>query len=269
MENEVPLSPIEHSFKKDSASSARVVVGSNEIPEEEALLLASMHSDSVKKRRRATLSILGIIFISVSLILIFTPLKKTEENPFEEKIPVSSLIRTDASYQIDLPNESELESMRSKTFTGANGISSIDIKINSVSAKFNALSPLVSERFLKNLEGANVTDYMYGLYTNESKTSFPFIAISTDNHEAMSSAMLQAERTMYTDLGFILHLSPSSENETRRFESNTSVRNPLRELKNVDSEVILLYGFPREDLVLITTNEDAYNAIKARILAGY
>lgn len=270
METEpVSSSAVLHSFKEDSVRQAQHIVGSDAVPKEEALLLASMHAAAKKTRRQNFLAIAGILFVAIALVLVFAPLKKTEEPDLNEVSPVSSIIRANASYAITLPNESELGTFRSQSFAGAPGISSIEIRKNGQAVSFFQLVPLLPERLLKNFETARVTDYLYGLYTPEGSASLPFLIIQTDNHEALAGALRTEERTLYTDLGTLFHLPTNPENETRQFESNDSVRSPVRFIQTAEGNALLVYGFPREDILIITVSFDAYAAVRERALLGY
>jgi hypothetical protein len=81
--------------------------------------------------------------------------------------------------------------------------------------------------------------------------------------------MLEVERTMYNDLSTIFMLPNENENELLQFVSGDSVRVPTRILQNRNGDILLVYGFPMDNIVLVTTSTASYNAIRNRMLIGY
>lgn len=270
---EIPQSTsprIVHSLKQDTIESAQEIVGSTSVPADEALLLAGMHAVSKRKRRTGILAILGVIFMVLGLLVFFLPEQfLKQEEIIAEQSPVIQLLKTDAVYTLQMPSSAEVSILREKSFSGALGISEIKIVANETKVPFVELLTFLPERFMKYIESATITDYLYGMYTDASNQSVPFLLLETKNRDILETNLLVAERTMYTDFANLFHLPINSGNEARRFEPYASVRNPLRQLRDQNEKVLLLYGFPVDNIALFTTSFESYNAVRSRLLTIY
>lgn len=265
-------SPIMHSMKQDAVSGAKTIVGSNDVPSDEALLLAKMQSANSKKRRTSILAVIGILFLILGIFLFLIPnnfFVRKDTGIVVKKTKTQNIIGVDISYEIKIPTDDEIDDFKKKTFDGDLGIAEIVIKDSSSNVSlFANLAPLVSSRFIDNFLSVSTGEYVYGFYTDSNK-SYPYFAFSVSERHLADEKTLEAERTMYNDLMNILMLPNNSANEFLQFESNSSVRLPARVLKNVDQQIFLVYGFPVDNVVLFTTSIDAYNALRNRILIGY
>jgi hypothetical protein len=116
-----PESPILHSMKRDTISGAQTVVGSNDVPAEEAVLLAKMQEASLKKRKLSYLTVLGIILVLIGIGVFALPDKffaRKDTDVVVTKNKVQNFLSTDATYSIDKPTESELATFKEKSFAG-------------------------------------------------------------------------------------------------------------------------------------------------------
>lgn len=265
-------SPILHTMQKDSVSSAQGIVGSSEVPGEEALLLAKMQKNSLNKRKINLLVIVGCIFAAVAIIVIALPdkffIKKDTgiTAPTKEK----NFIRIDQTYGIEIPAESDLENFRTKSFSSTVPFAEILIHKNDEIVLFKNLAPLVGQRFLDTVAISNVFDYMYGIITTtDKKTSVPYFVFSFEDRKNLESAMIPGERTLYTDLAYAMQLPNNSINEKLQFESLDSVRNPMRVLRDSSGTVLMVYGYPSDNIILFTKTIESYTALRDNLLSGY
>jgi hypothetical protein len=266
-------SPIVHSMKNDTISSAQTIVGSNEVPDDEALLLAKMQSVSLKKRQISAMSILSVLFLIVGVFIFLIPnnfFTKKDTGITVVKYKNQNFLGVDSSYSIKLPNQDQIDNFKNKSFSGESGISEIIIKdVNDSVVPFVNLVPFLTERFITNLTPIITGDYLYGFFTDTNLKSSPYFIFSVSERHVADEKILESERTMYNDLSNILMLPKVDANEFLQFESSSSVRVPTRILQDRSGQVLLVYGFPMDSIVLVTTSVESYNAIRNRMLIGY
>ncbi len=265
-------SPVLHTMQKDSVTSAQGIVGSSEVPGEEALLLAKMQKNSSNKRKLNLLVMFGCIFAVLAIIVIALPDKffaKKDTNiivPTKEK----NFVRIDATYGIDIPEESDLENFRAKTFSSNAAFAEIIVNRNNEIVSFKNLAPLVNQRFLDAVSSATVENYMYGIITTIDKTtSLPYFTFSFGDRKNIESVLISQERTMYTDLGYLLQLPNNVLNEKLQFESLDSIRVPMRVLRDSGGNVLMVYGYPSDNIILFAKTVESYSAIRDNMLSGY
>ncbi len=109
---------------------------------------------------------------------------------------------------------------------------------------------------------------MYGIVKESDQNNF-FLILNVTDQGFAEKDLLALERTMHSDFNYIFHLSNDSEINTKEFVNFVSVRLPLRELINSNGQTVMVYGFPAENILLITTNKEAYSTLRTRILSGF
>ncbi len=265
--------PILHSMHKDTAENSKDIAGSN-VTEEEAILIASMKESSVKKRTRNFLGIISFILILISIGMIIIPdlflnkLKMQDYKNQEKDQTLNKVLKTDAIYKINLPNQNEIADYNQKKLNVANGINEVKIFYEGSEAEFGNLSPLLSQRFIDGFQSVKVENYMYGVLREKDTNNF-FLILNVTDQGFAEKDLLTLERTMHSDFNYIFHLSNDSEINTKEFVNFVSVRLPLRELINSNGQTVMVYGFPAENILLITTNKESYNTLRTRILSGF
>ncbi len=262
--------PILHSMPKDTTFSAKQTVGSFNVSSEEALLLAKMQNESSKKRKFNIITIVAMLILALSITMLLIPdkyfiRKDTGINPPER---ITNFLNAENFYQIEKPTDSELDNFKSKQFANINGVSTVYITNGTSVLNFNELAPFLNDRFITALLPGGITDYLYG-FVNVKNKSVPYIAFIISDQDIVNDIMLSLERTMYTDLATPLKLVSSKENELLQFENYDSIRLPTRYLRNLNNESLIMYGFPMDNVLLVTTGPDAYEALKNRMLLGY
>ncbi len=265
--------PILHSMHKDTAENSKDIAGSN-VTEEEAILIASMKESSVKKRTRNFLGIISFVLILISIGMIIIPdlflnkLKMQDYKNQEKDKTLNKVLKTDGSYKINLPGENDLEEYKQKNINVVNGISEIKIYNNEDQVLFDNLHPLLNQRFIDGIKKLYSGVYMYGIVKESDQNNF-FLILNVTDQGFAEKDLLALERTMHSDFNYIFHLSNDSEINTKEFVNFVSVRLPLRELINSNGQTVMVYGFPAENILLITTNKEAYSTLRTRILSGF
>ncbi len=264
-------SPVLHSMQKDSVTSAQGIVGSSEVPGEEALLLAKMQKTSINKRKINLLTLLGILFAVFAIVAIALPDKFFIKKDTGVNVPTKekNFVRIDETYGIAMPSETDVEDFRKKTFSSNSAFAEIIVNKNEERVLFKDLAPLVGQRFLDTMALSRVNDYMYGIINLDKNISLPYLTFSFEDRKNLESVIVSSERTLYTDLGYALQLPSSTTNEKLQFESLDSVRVPMRILRDQDGAVLMVYGFPSDNIILFAKTIEAYKALRENILSGY
>ncbi len=114
----------------------------------------------------------------------------------------------------------------------------------------------------------SITDrWMLGAYTEETGGKTIFIALSTDFFQNVFAGMLAWENTMPDDLAtFFGYTQDDSYFNTQGTFSDKVIRNrDVREFRNAEGELLLLYSFVNKETLIITTTESALIAEIDRI----
>ena len=271
--NPKAVDAILHSFPKDRRLVSGEVVDNPHVPDQEAIMLADIQVVSNKRRQISFFRNITILVVLVAvLIFIFPKIFTNIVNENNQKNTLNNIkkdtINFDIKYSLQIPKQNDLDKFRTQSFKLSDGFTQFVVKDNNDILKFNQLNPIVDKRFIDGIDTISNGDYFYVAYTKEN-ISYPFIVLSVKDFNNSEKFFLEKERTMYTDLGNILHLENNTENETRNFENFQSVVNPLRELKDKNQNTVLVYGFANDNTVIFTVSKDAFVAIKQRIILGY
>lgn len=271
--NPKAVDAILHSFPKDRRLVSGEVVDNPHVPDQEAIMLADIQVVSNKRRQISFFRNITILVVLVAvLIFIFPKIFTNIVNENNQKNTLNNIkkdtINFDIKYSLQIPKQNDLDKFRTQSFKLSDGFTQFVVKDNNDILKFNQLNPIVDKRFIDGIDTISNGEYFYGAYTKEN-ISYPFIVLSVKDFNNSEKFFLEKERTMYTDLGNILHLENNTENETRNFENFQSVVNPLRELKDKNQNTVLVYGFANDNTVIFTVSKDAFVAIKQRIILGY
>ncbi|MFN3188262.1 MAG: hypothetical protein ACK42D_01820 [Candidatus Paceibacteria bacterium] len=125
------------------------------------------------------------------------------------------------------------------------------------SADSVTVSPTILSQLLKlPLEpsfNASLSDIRFGWYREE-----PFIVIQYSGDTIAKGALLQWERTMYTDLLPLFNKTPVSSSLTTVFKDTTINNIDIRALYLSTGEEVLLYGIVAPGHLIITTNEMSF-----------
>jgi hypothetical protein len=125
------------------------------------------------------------------------------------------------------------------------------------------LAPQIPPELLRNLSDS----YMFGVYSFDKNQ--PFVILTVDDFGIGWSGMLKWEKTMISDLGGIFGIASSSAPATGFAFSDEGLNNKdLRVVHNSGRQTVLLYSFLDKNTVLITTNENTFNALLNKYLTG-
>lgn len=271
-ETKIPVS-ILHSLKKETQKySQEVVKDKTAVTNDEAVMLADLKARAVRRNRTNFLVFIGFCIILTSVFLIVIPDFFVNQN---KNIPVpvvttsSKFIPVDTTYDLPIPNNLEMENFNKRKFSVEKGISKLDITRNNQSLKINEINTFLPDRFINGFDKYITGKYVYGLFTDNENNSIPFLAVELNNRERAEDSLKNIERTIYTDLNIPLQLDYDIKNETRTFETFKSIKNPYRELRDIDSNMLLVYGFVNDSIVVFTKSPEVYVSLRERIITDY
>ncbi len=141
--------------------------------------------------------------------------------------------------------------------------------INTVDAGNNPesimkLTSLIGQNMPSSLVRSFGQKYMVGIISFD--TNEPFIILTTEDYPSAYAGMLKWEKDMVTDLGKIFSIS---RDMTDGIFVDLEQRNKdLRILKDTSGKSILIYSFINKNTLIITKNENVFNAVLARYVTS-
>ncbi|MFA7216515.1 MAG: hypothetical protein WC095_00835 [Candidatus Paceibacterota bacterium] len=117
--------------------------------------------------------------------------------------------------------------------------------------------PLIGPTIPPNLLRSLKNDYMVGIYSFDKNV--PFIILKSNDFGISFSGMLKWEETILKDLDFMFNLEGDTSEYT--FQDESFKNKDLRIVKNKERQTVFLYSFLDRETILITSNEDAFNAL--------
>lgn len=278
MEEKVKEGPILRSFKRDSLLSAKTFVGSNAIPDEEAVLL-SKHSFGVRNTGTALkISIIAIVVILAGLFIFYVPsiLNKNKENIIVTSIPYTEFFVPEYTYAVQAPlinenNTDMKDSFAREAFIFKDGITQLVPTTNKVALSSLEFLNVFSERLGTNLNSFIKPHMFYGVVgKNNGKYIKRFLILQYTDFGTAQSGMLKAERTLYTDIFDIFGLpdifATDNKIDIREFVDGNSVKTPVRVLYDNKKNPVLVYGFVN-NFIVIAEDIDTFSTIRDRIWA--
>lgn len=139
----------------------------------------------------------------------------------------------------------------------------VDANNNKVSVTdiLKLLGPSMSASLARSFTG----DYMVGVYSFD--TNEPFVILTTQDYANSYSGMLKWEKDMVRDIGPLFSIE--TNNSTSTVFVDEEMRNKdLRLLRDGNGKTILLYTFIDKSTLVITKNENMFNAILGKYLIG-
>lgn len=122
------------------------------------------------------------------------------------------------------------------------------------------LTPRMPSELIRSLENK----YMLGVYSFDSNE--PFIIFKVDDFPTAYSSMLKWEKDMVSDLGRIFQISKDELGNETIFSDQTIKNKDLRILRNTSQKTVLLYSFIDKNTIVVTSNENIFNAIIGKYL---
>ncbi len=126
-------------------------------------------------------------------------------------------------------------------------------------ASISEVLGLLAPRMPASLVRAFENKYMLGVYSFD--TNEPFIILTTNDFPVAYSGMLKWEKDMVADIGKIFNISVVNSEPPLAFTDEALKNRDLRVLKDNENKTILLYSFIDKNTLVITSNENIFNAI--------
>ena len=117
------------------------------------------------------------------------------------------------------------------------------------------LAPQMPPALIRSLD----TKYMVGIYSFD--VNEPFIIFTVSDYASSFAGMLKWESAMPQDLDKLFSISADIGTTTPVFTDEALRNKDLRILQDANQKTILLYSFIDKNTLLITANENVFNAI--------
>jgi len=106
-------------------------------------------------------------------------------------------------------------------------------------------------------------NFMLGVYSSNPGRNMPFIILTTNSYEQTFAGMFEWENNILNDFYKLFGLGVNETSQS--FQDTVIRRNDVRILKDKTGETLLLYSFINKKVLIITTNEEAFNKILLRL----
>jgi hypothetical protein len=237
--------------------------------------LPEIESDSGIKNKffiygGVSLFVLGIIIVSIFYFL-------SSQNGVKQVVQNNALLNYDSEIKVSVGGISRDTLIQDflaqeKSFNlPANSVLYFDTiytigtttSASDVQTVLQTLAPQIPADLLRNLS----TDYMFGVYSFDKNQ--PFIVLTVDDYGAGFSGMLKWESTMVSELGSIFNIASNGSPIGGYAFSDESLNNKnLRIVQNSSRQTVLLYSFINNSTIIITSNENTFNALLNKYLTG-
>lgn len=131
-------------------------------------------------------------------------------------------------------------------------------------AQTEAMLSLLAPRMPNSLARSFSNKYMLGVFSFD--TNEPFILLKTDDYGLSFSGMLKWEKDAAIDLGRLFGFSQNASSSAAVFVDEERRNKDLRVLRDGQGKILLLYSFIDQETLLITKNENIFNAILSKYL---
>ncbi len=127
----------------------------------------------------------------------------------------------------------------------------------------SVLTPDVPPILLRSLNG----QYMVGAYVFDKNE--PFILLTTTDYSSAFTGMLSWETTMPQDFSGLFSIPINTGTSTPYIFTDEALSNKdTRIIKDENGATVLLYSFLDKNTLLITTNEQIFNALLGKFITG-
>ncbi len=124
------------------------------------------------------------------------------------------------------------------------------------------ITPNIPSSLLRSFEDK----YMFGVISYD--TNELFIILTTKDYASAYSGMLRWEKDMATDFEKIFDVTKNTGTSSELFIDEAIRNKDLRVLRGVDKKTKLVYSFVDKNTLVITKNENIFNAILAKYLVS-
>ncbi len=132
----------------------------------------------------------------------------------------------------------------------------------SVQKILSLLAPNMSSALLRSLDDK----YMLGVIVYDTKA--PFIILTVNDYPSAYAGMLKWEKNMAHDLKEMFSIEQNASTTDKTFIDEAIRNKDLRVLMGPKSDAVLVYSFIDKKTLVITRNENGFNAILAKFLSS-
>lgn len=227
-----------------------------------------------------------LIGLSIGIFVYFLLFYQKEESPVQEEI--QSIIFAERQKRIDITDSSarrviqQLTEERSLSALSLGQIKHLHLTTTdtrtgtthtlTTSEFFNAIGAGVDDAFLRSLD----QDFMVGIHSFDRNQ--PFMIFTSNSYQHSFAGMLTWERVMYQDLFPFMgkDIDPANGRAVNPRTGEEIILKPAFEdiiVQNIDARALvseggttqLLYAFPNQQTLIITTNENTLIEIVTRL----
>ncbi len=258
---------IEEALSKNKSSAATIMIAEQKKRETSPVVIERPKNLAVRNK---TFVITGMSLLVLGLIIVGSVYYVKSREKIVTELQTKALVAFSVESQIPLTNmvrdqlASRFDSEKQTFKSPPNSILYLNlVGENLTPSPILDVLGLIAPRMPDELSRAFSEKYMMGIYSFD--TNEPFIIFTTDEFPSTYAGMLKWEKDMAYDLGKFFQISLNSADLTK-FTDETVRNKDLRILKDNNQKTILLYSFIDKNTLLITANENIFNALIGKYL---
>lgn len=133
-------------------------------------------------------------------------------------------------------------------------------------ANFSDIATSMGMETSKSFSVDTVKDFMLGIDSTETRSSYFFI-IESDSFDSLFGGMIAWEKTILRDTYDIFGMSveEAETNFTTKWNDKVIKNKDMRILYDESGQIILLYGYAENDIVIVADNLETFDRVLARL----
>ncbi len=256
---------VDEALSKNKTSVSSIVIAEQKRRDE--TLALPEEKQQTESRNRYFIIIGGIlVLIGIGVLLFVYYIQPSNTVTLQQKAKTLIGFSSQKSIPLININRDQLSGTIAKEIQGFKLPPNAVLYLNTVNASSTAANVgdtlgLLAPRMPSSLPRSFENDYMLGVYSFD--VNAPFIILTTTDYATSYSGMLKWEPDMLSDLGSAFGITSTT---TSAFIDASVQNKDLRELKNEQGQVVLLYSFIDKNTLVITTRESILTGIVGKYL---
>ena len=253
---------VEEAINKNKYTTSTILVAEQKRKEKEPEKIINPRRVAFRNNFFLTLGGL-LLIVGVGAIGVTYYLKYTEKTPVIQKDKTILSFSSEKNISISSGKREDLFSgilLNKRSFnSNPNSILYLNITNGTVKANVSDVLDLLGPHMPPSLVRSFNSDYMFGIYSFD--TNEPFIILKTNDFANSFSGMLKWEKDMVLDIGELFNIVMDNSTTGPVFIDQALRNRDLRILKGSDNTTSMLYSFIDKNTLLITKNENIFNAV--------
>ncbi|MEQ1500177.1 MAG: hypothetical protein ABL917_02270 [Parcubacteria group bacterium] len=259
---------VDEVLSQGKASAATIFVAEEKRREEKPQIAPKQVDNRLRNKIFTTFSI-SLFFLGIIVVGLVYYIKSTEEVAIIQKTKALISFSREKDFTIASSTRAELIQNIISEKESFNLPPNSVLYINTTDPSGNKENietalKLLAPKMPSSLSRSFDKEYMLGIYSFD--TNEPFIILTTKDYANSFSGMLNWEKYIESDLGQLFNIPQNASSTPGLFVDQALKNKDLRILKDQRNKTILLYSFIDRETLVITTNENIFEAVIGKYL---